>query len=83
MASNQLSIRLPEGIQDQLQAIVHATGKTESEVIREALAEYCEKQGRGPTCYDVAKKAGFLGCVDGGPDDLSTNPRHMESFGRC
>jgi predicted DNA-binding antitoxin AbrB/MazE fold protein len=33
------------------------------------------------TLYDVLSSAGLLGCVDGEPADLSTNPAHMEGFG--
>ncbi len=88
MASDPLSIELPERLQDQLAAIVRATGKSESEVVRQALLEYCQRQSGSQsghetaTCYDVAEQSGFLGCDDGGPDDLSVNPKHMEGFGR-
>jgi hypothetical protein len=88
MASDPLSIELPEGIQDRLTAIVRATGKSESEVVSQALLEYYERQSGGPSsddatnCYEIAEKSGFLGCDDGGPDDLSVNPQHMEGFGR-
>ncbi len=36
------------------------------------------------TAYDVAGRAGLIGCIKGAPrspTDLSTNPRHMEGFG--
>lgn len=82
MPSQRLTIRLPEPLQKQLEALARRTGRTESELAREALAEYCEQQQASPSCYDVAKQAGFLGRVDGGPDDLSVNPAHFEGFGR-
>jgi hypothetical protein len=37
------------------------------------------------TAYDVASCAGLIGCIKGAPrspTDLSTNPKHMEGFGR-
>ncbi len=37
------------------------------------------------TAFDVLDRAGLIGCVegrDGSPTDLSTNPAHMEGFGR-
>jgi putative addiction module CopG family antidote len=37
------------------------------------------------TAYDVARRAGLIGCLKGAPHsptDLSTNPKHMEGFGR-
>jgi len=37
------------------------------------------------SAYDVAHRAGLIGCLKGtrhSPTDLSTNPKHMEGFGR-
>ena len=37
------------------------------------------------TAYDLASRAGLIGCLKGGPrspTDLSTNPKHMRGFGR-
>jgi len=37
------------------------------------------------TAFDVAQRAGLIGCIQGqpgSPTDLSTNPKHMEGFGR-
>ena len=33
-----------------------------------------------PSVYDLVKED--LGCVDSGLGDLSTNPKHLEGFGR-
>ena len=38
-----------------------------------------------PTAFDLANRAGLIGCIAGAarsPKDLSTNPKHMEGFGR-
>jgi hypothetical protein len=37
------------------------------------------------TAFDVASRADLIGCIKGAPrspTDLSTNPKHMEGFGR-
>jgi hypothetical protein len=37
------------------------------------------------SAYDLASRAGLIGCIKsepGSPTDLSTNPKHMEGFGR-
>jgi hypothetical protein len=37
------------------------------------------------TVFDLLDRAGTIGCIKGAPRspaDLSTNPRHMEGFGR-
>ena len=82
MASQRLSIRLPDDLQQQLEVLTRRTGQTESDIVRAALSEYCRRHEAQPSCYDVARKAGFLGCVEGGPDDLSVDPSHMDGFGR-
>jgi hypothetical protein len=82
MASDRLSVRISEDLGQQLQALAKSTGKSESELAREALEKYCVKKSTGLSCFDLAKKAGLIGCVEGGPDDLSVNPKHMKGFGR-
>jgi len=42
------------------------------------------KPDAGETAYDVASRAGLIGCIQGtprSPTDLSTNEKHMEGFG--
>lgn len=82
MAAGRITIRVDKTIQERLETIARATGRTESELVREAIEEYLSHQPPIRTCFDVAKKAGVIGCVKGGPRDLSTNPKHMEGFGR-
>jgi hypothetical protein len=39
----------------------------------------------GDIAFDVANRACLIGCIKGAPrspTDLSTNPKHMEGFGR-
>jgi len=42
-------------------------------------------KGAEETAFDVLNRTGLIGCLEGAPrspTDLSTNPRHMEGFGR-
>jgi hypothetical protein len=78
----EISVRLSKKLQKDLAAVVAATGKSEADILRAALQEYCAKQEFGPSAYDVAKKAGLIGCVKGLAPDLSTNKKYMEGFGR-
>lgn len=39
------------------------------------------QNGARTSLADRLRKAGLLGAFDGGPDDLSSNPDHMEGFG--
>jgi hypothetical protein len=36
----------------------------------------------GRSLFDALKDRGLIGFMHDGPTDLSTNPRHMEGFGR-
>ena len=82
MSARRLSIRLSQVLEKQLASIVKSTGQTESDVVRAALEEYCQKHSAKPTAYDLFKAAGLIGCAKGLPSDLSTNERYMEGFGR-
>ena len=39
------------------------------------------KSVNGESFADRLRRRGLLGSVRGGPDDLSSNPEHMEGFG--
>jgi predicted DNA-binding protein len=82
MSSGRLSIRLPLQLQRELDSLAKTTGESESELVRKAIEAYVRQHGRIESCYDLAKRTGFLGCVSTGIGDLSTNPKHMEGFGR-
>ena len=82
MASDRLSVRLPEALRSNLETLVETTGRTESDLAREAIEEYLVRHAKLPTCFDVAEQAGLIGCVESGSGDLSTNPKHMKGFGK-
>lgn len=81
MASRKLTIRISTEIQNRLRDLARATGKSKSAIVREAIARYWQ-QHAAITCYDVAKRAGFIGYGSQGARDLSVNQRHMQGFGR-
>jgi hypothetical protein len=82
MSNGRLSIRISEQLQGELEALAEVTGKSESDLVREAIEEYCQKHALGPSCHDIAKKAGWFGRSSKLPKDLSTNKKYMEGFGR-
>jgi hypothetical protein len=63
------------------------TGKPPEEVLSEALRQYQpaaikpSKPLNGESLYDKLNKKGLIGCLTGGPPDLSTNPKYMEGLG--
>jgi hypothetical protein len=82
MATERITVRLDDETQRRIGAEAQATGRNESELIREALAQYFRERPEPETCLDVARRAGVIGCAKRLPSDLSTNRRHFESFGR-
>jgi hypothetical protein len=79
-------IRLSAEQKEKLVRLAEQTGRAWDQVLDEALATYraaAEKSGAngGESFYDAAIRLGLIGCVSGGPPDLSTNPKHMEGFG--
>ena len=81
MTSDRLSLRLPEPLRTGLESMVETTGRTESDIARDAIEEYLLRHAQLPTCFELAEQAGLIGCLDSGKGDLSTNPKHMKGFG--
>jgi hypothetical protein len=89
MAVDPSDIQLTPEQQKWLAAISHESGKPWPIVFSEALARYrvedslsTDSDGSQESFYDAAVRVGLLGSIDDAPPDLSTNPRHMEGFGR-
>lgn len=69
-----LTIRLDPELEQALDRSARAMGLTRSELARPAIREYCSRRVEcGLTPYEKAKD--LVGCVEGGPPDLSANPR--------
>jgi Arc/MetJ-type ribon-helix-helix transcriptional regulator len=76
-----ISIKLPDDLLAKIQYTAKKRGETRSAVMREALEECLSKEKKQNTgsCLDQARD--LAGCVQG-PPDLSTNPEHMDRYGR-
>jgi len=86
MSISAENIALSEEQKQQLALLAEQTGKPWDEVLREALISYRARAGAAnggqeESFYDAATRLGLIGCVKGGPPDLSTNPKYMEGFG--
>lgn len=73
-----LSIRLPEPLAEWVQTAARKSGRTQSEVIREAL-EQRRATGKAKSVGEMMEQ---FGGTFKGPRDLSTNKKHFEGFGR-
>lgn len=86
MAPGRLTIRIPETLGQRLRHRSRLQGQPESALVREALETYLGQTAEARPAYELAEEAGLIGCIGNGrkspPKDLSTNPRHMEGFGK-
>ncbi len=87
MASHSQQIQLSDEQLRLLSEWAARTGKPAEEVLAEALREYRPVESRnggqpnGESFLARLTRSGLVGCLTGGPADLSSNPAHMEGFG--
>ena len=79
---DRINFRVDQKIKRELEAQARARGVKPSEIVREALVEHLNRRNQAASAHDLAVRAGILGSLKGLPPDLSTNPAHMEGFGR-
>ncbi len=78
---NTLTLKVPSGIKEKLKTYSKRKGLSKSEIVRNALLDYFErddldKQG---TFYDLAKD--LAGSVES-KTDLSTNKEYLTGYGQ-
>ncbi len=87
MATNDQPVHLTDEQLRLLSDWSARTGRSAQELLAEALTHYplpdpeTANSPRDDTFYDRLVRSGLLGCISGGPPDLSTNPAYMEGFG--
>jgi hypothetical protein len=77
-----IAIKLPDDLLAAIQFAAKKRGEAKSAVMREALQEFFSQKKKNHnegSCLDLARD--LAGCVQG-PPDLSTNPAHMDHYGR-
>ena len=82
--------RMPPNSYDQILAEAKRLPREDQERLVAELTNSAAPQnglstvdnGRIETLYDVMEASGLVGFMTDGPTDLSTNPKHMEGFGR-
>jgi hypothetical protein len=78
----RINVRVDPRLKEDLEAEAREKGVSSSDIVREVLKEHMRQRKPRETCYDIAKRMGIIGVFKDGPHDLSTNPEHMEGFGR-
>lgn len=86
MIDHRITIRIPESLRQRLRHRSRMRGQSESTLVREALEAHLGQSAEDRPAYELAEEAGLIGCIGRGPKspakDLSSNPRHMEGFGK-
>lgn len=78
-----LTIKVPDELAVRIKKHADRIGISKSAFIRESIEKEFQNGTfveETPSFYDLVKDD--LGCVDSGIGDLSTNPKHMEGFGK-
>ena len=78
----RINVRVEEHLKQQLESEARERGVRPSDIVRQALEEHLRRRAPSENCRQFAERLGILGSVKGLPPDLSTNPDHMEGFGR-
>ena len=71
--------------QERLAGLADLTGKPWQELLDAAISSLeppAPPTNGQETVYDAMVRLGLLGCLKGGPPDLSTNLKYMEGFGK-
>ena len=71
--------RLHPGDRAVIESLRRATGRSQSQLVRQALRALHQEVERQPSALDRAGKS--AGRFRRGPRDLSTNPRYLDEFG--
>jgi len=82
MASQRITVRVPLTLGTRIRETSRVNGQTPSDLVRVALENYLGEQSSTRSAYELAEAAGLIGCVRRAPKGLSTNPRHLEGFGK-
>ena len=79
-----MTVKLSDELAVRLEKRAQRLGVSKSALMRKSLERDMGGEDgaveEAPSAYDLMK--GGFGCVKSGVGDLSTNPKHMEGFGR-
>ena len=79
---NTISIKIDPDLERALVLASEREHLSKSELMRRALVSYLNQRSAAaaPSALDLV--GDLAGCFSGGPADLSSNPRHLDDFGR-
>jgi len=77
-----ISLTLSKTLDAKLTSAAKQRGTTKSAIVRAALTHYLAQNAEPPPESLAAIAKDLIGCVAGGPPDLSYNKKYLEGFGR-
>jgi hypothetical protein len=85
MAINPDEIRLTPEQQERLARLAEQSGQPWQELLSRVIGTLPGRHNgpsdQGKSAYELLNEAGLIGCIEGGPTDVSSNPKYMEGFG--
>lgn len=73
-----LSIKVPVALRATLDAEARRQNLTRSDLVRDLLSESLGRMRAAPRPSAADLAGDLIGCVQGGPADLATNPKYLE-----
>ena len=87
MATDPKEIQLDNEQRNLLAELSEKTGKPWPELLAEAIGSVRSAANHQPAAleeesvFDALSRDGLIGCMKGGPSDMSTSSKYMEGFG--
>lgn len=82
-AMNSLTIKIPSRLEDEIQAACALEHLSTSALVQRALEIYLAQHKSLASAPSILEGASdLIGCFEGGPTDLASNPAHLADFGK-
>lgn len=80
---NTLTIKIQPELARHIARLSADEHLSKSELVRRAITAYIQqKAASAPTISALDRAGDLVGCFNGGPADLSSNPHHLDGFGK-
>lgn len=77
-----ISLKLSKTLDAKLASAAKQQGTTKSAIVRAALEQYLARHAEPPPESVASFAKDLVGCVSGGPSDLSYNKKYLEGLGQ-
>lgn len=77
-----LTVKISPQLESALKKATRRAHVSKSELVRRALTTYAARLEDAQFVSALEQAGDLVGCFSGGPKDLSSNPRHLDGFGK-